>query len=155
MAAMVSSATRFTCDDAPGATSSSACSRCATVVLIPGGSMLRSSPILLVSIAAACSSQSTARRGLQTQTAKSSGNRQFGVQAQQRLAHDAGEERTGRLVGPARADDDGGQPQRDGIEEAAAGGIRQDQLGRGLLRAIAVAGDLARVVRQDVNSGRR
>ena len=55
-----------------GDTSSSACSKWATVVLIPGGSMLRSRPILSVSITAAWSSQSTARRGLQTQTAKSS-----------------------------------------------------------------------------------
>ena len=40
---------------------------------MPGGLTLRSRPMRLVSMLAACSSQSTARRGLQTQTAKSSG----------------------------------------------------------------------------------
>ncbi len=42
------------------------------MVLMPGGLMLRSRPSCAVSMAAAWSSQSTARRGLQSQAAKAS-----------------------------------------------------------------------------------
>ena len=62
------------------------------VVLMPGGLTLRSRPIGAVSIAAACSSQSTARRGLHTQAANASGHRQVGRQAKQRLANNRREE---------------------------------------------------------------
>jgi hypothetical protein len=55
-------------------------------------------------------------------------------------------EEAARLGRPGN--DDGRQAQRDGVEEASAGGVCQNQLGGGLLRAVAVAGDLAGVVGQ-------
>ena len=73
-------------------------------------------------------------------------HREVGGQAEQRFADDGGEEGAGGAVRAAGADDDGGQADADRIEEAAAGGVRQDQFGRGLLRAVAVGGHLARFV---------
>ena len=73
MAAIAGSGVRCTRADAPGRTRSMAASMAPTVTLMPGGLMPRSRPMGAVSMVAACSSQSTARRGLQTQTAKSSG----------------------------------------------------------------------------------
>ena len=130
MAAISLSSTRRTSADAPGFTSSSACNRCAIVVLMPGGLTLRSRPMRVVSIAAACSSQSTARRGLHTQAAKSSGHRQLGRQPEQRLADDGREERAGGAVGPAGADDDrraGGSTtaSRKPRREASPGSVRR------------------------------
>ena len=89
---------------------SSACSRCAIVVLIPGGLMLRSRPIAAVSIAAACSSQSTRAPRAAHPGGEVVRNRQFRRQPEQRLADDRGEERARGLVGPPRPDDHGGQP---------------------------------------------
>ena len=73
---------------------------------MPGGLTPRSRPSRAVSMAAACSSQSTARRGLHDPDGEVVRHRQVGRQAQQRLAQDAADEAAGGLVGPARAHDD-------------------------------------------------
>ena len=55
----------------------------------------------------------------------------------ERLAQDAREEARRRLVGPPRPDADGGQPDADAVDEAAAGVVGEQELTDRLLRAVA------------------
>ncbi len=148
MAAIARSSTRLTCAEAPGATVSSACSRCATVVLMPGGSMLRSSPIVAGVHRSRMQQPVNRTPRAADPDGEIVGDRQFSIEAQQRLAHNGGEERAGGLVRSPRADDHRRQAQRHRVQEAATAGVGQDQLRRGLLRAIAAARHLPRVIRQ-------